>query len=85
MYWVASSAGTQYFVKLANYGADAQDVTVSIPGLTSGKLTVLADNNPDASNTVNQTLVVPSAKEVAGNGSFSFSLPAWSVAILDVN
>lgn len=86
VYWVASSVGSQYFVKMANYGADTQDVTVSIPGLTRGILTVLADSDPDASNTVNQTLVVPSVSNVAGDdGSFSFTLPAWSVAVLDVS
>lgn len=85
VYWVASSAGNQYFVKMANYGGDAQDVTVEIPGLTGGKLTVLADSDPDASNTVQQTLVVPSVSDVTGNGSFGFSLPAWSVAVLNVS
>ncbi|ODM17091.1 putative alpha-N-arabinofuranosidase A [Aspergillus cristatus] len=86
VYWVASSAGDKYYVKLANYGSETQDVTVSIPGLSSGKLTVLADNDPEASNTDTQTLVTPSEKDVTGeNGSFSFTLPAWSVAVLAAN
>lgn len=86
VYWVASSAGDSYYVKLANYGTETQDVTISIPGTSSGKLTVLADNDPDASNTDSQTLVTPSEKDVtAQDGSFSLTLPAWSVAVLAAN
>ena len=86
VYWVASSAGDKYFVKMANYGFDAQDMTVSIPGTSNGKLTVVADNDPDASNSESETLVTPSEKDIAGeNGSFSFDLPAWSVAVLAAN
>lgn len=86
VYWVASSAGNRYFVKMANYSPNAEDVTVSVPGTRSGKLTVLADDDPNASNSDSETLVTPSEKDITGeNGSFSFSLPAWSVAVLAVN
>lgn len=71
---------------MANYNPNAQDVTVSVPGTSSGKLTVLADDDPNASNSDSETLVTPSEKDITGeNGSFSFSLPAWSVAVLAVN
>ncbi|KAE8145187.1 Arabinosidase A [Aspergillus avenaceus] len=83
VYWVASSAGDKYYVKLANYGADSQEVSVSISGMTGGKLTVLADDDPDATNTDTQTLVTPSESDVqASNGKFTLTLPAWSVAVL---
>lgn len=86
VYWVASSSGSSYYVKLANYGADTQDVSVSIPGMSSGKLTVLADSDPEAYNSDTQTLVTPSESNVqASNGQFSFTLPAWSVAVLTAN
>ena len=80
---MASSAGNKYFVKLANYGPDPQDVTVSIPGLSSGKLTVVADDDPDAFNSDSQTLVTPVEKDVAAkDGSFVLTQPAWSVGVL---
>lgn len=81
---MASSAGNnKYFVKLANYGPDPQDVTVSIPGLKTGKLTVVADNDPQAFNSDSQTLVTPVEKDVdAQDKSFQFTLPAWSVGVL---
>ena len=81
---MASSAGdNKYFVKLANYGPDPQDVAVSVPGLSSGKLTVVADNDPQAFNSDSQTLVTPAEKDVAAeDGSFVFTLPAWSVGVL---
>ncbi|OJZ92932.1 glycoside hydrolase family 51 protein [Aspergillus luchuensis CBS 106.47] len=86
LYWVASSAGDSYYVKLANYGSETQDLTVSIPGTSTGKLTVLADNDPDAYNSDTQTLVTPSESTVqASNGTFTFSLPAWAVAVLAAN
>ncbi|EAU36156.1 alpha-N-arabinofuranosidase A precursor [Aspergillus terreus NIH2624] len=86
VYWVASSSGSSYYVKLANYGADTQEVSVSIPGMSSGKLTVLADSDPEAYNSDTQTLVTPSESNVqASNGQFSFTLPAWSVAVLTAN
>ncbi|KAE8349232.1 Arabinosidase A [Aspergillus coremiiformis] len=83
VYWVASSAGNTYYVKLANYGATPQDITVSIAAKTSGKLTVLADHDPNAYNSDTQTLVTPSEVDVtATNGKFTFTLPAWAVGVL---
>ncbi|OGM40793.1 alpha-N-arabinofuranosidase A [Aspergillus bombycis] len=86
VYWVASSAGDEYYVKLANYGADSQEISVSISGKTGGKLTVLADSDPKAFNSDSQTLVTPSESDVkATNGKFTFMLPAWSVGVLAAN
>jgi alpha-N-arabinofuranosidase len=83
VYWVASNAGNKYFVKLANYGPDPQEINISISGMTSGKLTVLADNDPNAYNSDSQTLVTPSESDVkATNGKFTFTFPAWSVGVL---
>ncbi|KAJ5408957.1 hypothetical protein N7509_002840 [Penicillium cosmopolitanum] len=42
LYWVATKADTQYYVKLANYGPDEQNVTVKIPKTDSGKLKMLS-------------------------------------------
>lgn len=86
VYWVASSAGDTYYMKMANYGQDSQDVTVSIPGISSGTLTIVADNDPNAFNSNTQTLVTPSQSDLtANNGAFTLTLPAWSVAVLAAN
>ena len=86
VYWVASSAKDSYYVKLANYGSKVQDVSVSIAGKAKGKLTVVADNDPNAANTPSETPIVPTDKNITGsNGSFNFTLPAWSVAVLAAN
>ncbi|RAL04416.1 Arabinosidase A [Aspergillus ibericus CBS 121593] len=86
VYWVASSAGDAYYVKLANYGSNPQTLTVAISGTTTGKLTILADSDPEAYNSDTQTLVTPSESTVqASNGTFTFSLPAWAVAVLAAN
>lgn len=87
VYWVASSAGDNtYFVKMANYSPDTQDVSISIPGMSSGTFTVVADNDPKAFNSDTQTMVTPSQSDVAGkNGEFKLTLPAWSVGVLAAN
>ena len=86
VYWVASSASDTYYMKMANYGQDSQDVSVSIPGMTTGTLTIVADNDPNAFNSDTQTLVTPSQSDMtANNGAFTLTLPAWSVAVLTAN
>lgn len=84
VYWVASSAGdSSYFVKLANYGSATQDLSVTIDGLTSAKLTVVGDDDPNAANNPDGTPVVPVDSTLSSsNGTFKFTLPAWSVAVL---
>ncbi|KAJ5621443.1 Arabinosidase A [Penicillium herquei] len=84
VYWVASSASdSSYFVKLANYGSETQDLSVSISGLSTAKLTVVGDDDPDAANTPDESPVVPVESTLSSsNGTFTFTLPAWSVAVL---
>ncbi|KAJ5733607.1 Arabinosidase A [Penicillium malachiteum] len=84
VYWVASSASdSSYFVKLANYGSDTQDLSVSISGLSTAKLTVVGDDDPNAANTPDESPVVPVESTLSSsNGTFTFTLPAWSVAVL---
>ncbi|KAJ5593923.1 Arabinosidase A [Penicillium hispanicum] len=83
VYWVASSTSNNYFVKLANYGSDVQDVSVAISGMTTAKLTVVGDNDPNASNTDTETPITPVDSTLStSNGTFTFTLPAWSVAVL---
>jgi alpha-N-arabinofuranosidase len=84
VYWVASSANdSSYFVKLANYGSDTQDLSVTIDGMTTAKLTVVGDDDANASNTVDETPVAPVESTLtASDGTFTFTVPAWSVAVL---
>lgn len=84
VYWVASSAGdSSYFVKLANYGSDTQDLSVTIDGMTTAKLTVVGDDDANAANTVDETPVAPVISALtSSNGTFTFTMPAWSVAVL---
>ncbi|KAK2764246.1 hypothetical protein FQN54_008938 [Arachnomyces sp. PD_36] len=84
VYWVASSTTAgEYYLKLANYGQDIQDVSVSTPGLTTGTVTIIASDDPAAANTDTETPVVPSTEDMtASGGVFTFTLPAWSVAVL---
>lgn len=83
VYWVASGASDTYYVKLANYGSEVQDISIYISGASSGKLTVVADNDPNAANTDTETPIAPvESDSSADDGKFSITLPAWSIAVL---
>ncbi|KAL4917688.1 glycoside hydrolase superfamily [Aspergillus aurantiobrunneus] len=82
VYWVASSNAAGVIVKLANYGAEVQEVTLSIPDVTGGHLTVVAHDDGLAANTDSETPIVPVESEVsAADGVVALTLPAWSVAV----
>lgn len=83
VYWSASADSSATYVKLANYGANAQNVSVSVAGAAAGTLTTLsgaqrAENGDTAGEVVQPVKSTPSG----GNGTFALELPAWSVAVL---
>lgn len=89
VYWVASvTAGGTYHVKLANYGTTAQSVTVKIPAATAapGASLEVLTGDPLAVNKVFTVQTVPTTSTVTGSatGGWTFSLPAYSVAVLTV-
>ncbi|GME62715.1 hypothetical protein MAP00_004958 [Neofusicoccum parvum] len=82
VYWVASVDDTDaYFVKLANFGEAEQDVTVNIEGKVSGELTILSGGALQSNEPLNE-VVTPSVSALSGDGVFSFSIPAYGVAII---
>lgn len=81
-FWVASSAGDRTIVKIANYGTEEQSMTILIEGKTASTLTQLSGSEFEQ-NLPGQENVYPVVSTVPGqNGSFSFSLPAWSVSVI---
>jgi len=65
------------------FGSDTQDLSVTIDGMTTAKLTVVGDDDANAANTVDETPVAPVKSTLtASNGTFTFTMPAWSVAVL---
>lgn len=89
VYWVASSnSDSTYYVKLANYGSSAQTVTVNIPNVTlssSATLTLLSGGEL-VSNYPGIVSVTPQTSTITGSASagYSFSMPAWGVAVVAV-
>lgn len=82
VYWVASTAGSTVYVKMANYGAPEQAVSISVPGKAFASLTMLTGDGTQ-SNFPGQEVVVPTMSTVtADNGLFSITLPQWAVAVL---
>lgn len=85
VYWVASvSEEKVYYVKLANYGSTAQNVTVNIAGTTKGSLELLSGGEL-VSNYPHDVSITPTTSTVTGRGSFTVNLPAWAVAVLAVS
>lgn len=83
VYWSAVSSGTAYIVKLANYGAESQALTIDIAGKTATTLSVLGKDDPTAANTDQASpIAAPVVSAISGDSSFSFTLPPWSVAVL---
>ncbi|GME32572.1 Alpha-N-arabinofuranosidase A [Neofusicoccum parvum] len=84
VYWSAVSSGDTYIIKLTNYGQDVQDVSIVIEGKTTGTLSVLANDDPTASNTDTAAPVGPPVVSTitAMNGTFSFAVPAWAIVVL---
>ena len=92
-YWVAGSAASagSYVLKAAVYNTTADvSFSVSFPDTQSGasaNLTVLTAPGPYSSNTPGSDVVSTNSSTVTatGNGTFSFALPEWSVALLAVD
>lgn len=88
VYWVASSATGAYYVKLANYGSSMQAVTVRWTGETfSNAATLTLLSGPElTANYPGIVSITPKTSSLSGNSSagYTFSMPAWSVAVLAV-
>ncbi|GME36482.1 Cytochrome P450 [Neofusicoccum parvum] len=84
VYWAASGEdGGATYVKVANYGADEQSMSVSVEGAADATLTTLAGAQTAENSEEAGEVVVPVTSTPDGsNGTFAFTLPAWSVAVL---
>lgn len=84
VYWSATAGGGTTYLKLANYGPEAQIVSVRVEGAVEGTVTLLygadrAAANPETGEVIQPVrLTVP----VCGDGTMQFQLPAWSVGVL---
>ncbi|KAJ4389575.1 hypothetical protein N0V93_007046 [Gnomoniopsis smithogilvyi] len=89
VYWVASSkSNSTYYVKMANYGSSEQTVTVKFSSITMSSpatLTLLSGGEL-VSNYPGIVSITPQTSTVEGSASegYSFSIPAWGVAVLGV-
>lgn len=89
VYWVASSkSGSTYYVKLANYGSSEETISVkfSDTGLSSSAKLSLLSGGQLVANYPGIVSITPQTSDVTGSASegYSFSIPAWGVAVLAV-
>ncbi|CAG8219187.1 unnamed protein product [Penicillium nalgiovense] len=85
VYWVASKTGSQYYLKLANYGPGQQTVKVSIPGTKTGKLEMLAGPKYQGDTPYNVQIQTVTISVFNGQGNYSISMDPWAVAVLAVS
>ncbi|KAJ5708236.1 hypothetical protein N7488_008037 [Penicillium malachiteum] len=84
LYWVATKSDSQYYVKLANYGSEEQNVTVSIAETNSGRLEMLSGSRLQG-NTPYQVDVETVSTNIEGKeGNYSVSMGPWAIAVLAV-
>lgn len=82
LYWVATKTDSTYYVKLANYAPDEQNVTVSIPKTESGRLEMLAGSQNEGNQPYNVTLLPVTTKLKGDQGNYSVTMGPWGVAVL---
>jgi alpha-N-arabinofuranosidase len=86
----ADPASGRIFVKLVNCAGSPQPLQITVGGLTQlapqGRAVVLTSHSPQDTNTFGDpNRVVPAIKTVTGVGpSFSYSLPAYSITVLQL-
>jgi alpha-N-arabinofuranosidase len=85
LYWVASRTGSQYFVKLANYGPDEQNVTVSIPDTRAGRLEMLAGTQFEGNQPNNITVQTETSMVQGNGGKYTVTMTPWAIAVLVVS
>lgn len=84
LYWVATKTDSQYYLKLANYGADELNVTAMIPNTTAGQLQMLAGSQLEANQPRNVTVRTVTTKMHDAQGNYSVTMAPWAVAVLAV-
>jgi alpha-N-arabinofuranosidase len=85
LYWVASRTDSQYYVKLANYGPDEQNVTISIPDTQSGRLSMLAGTQYQGNLPHNITVQTVTSEVKGDGGKYTVTMTAWAIAVLAVS
>lgn len=85
LYWVASGTGSQYYVKLANYGPDEQNVTVSIPETQSARLSMLSGTQNQANQPHNITVQTVTSEVKGDGGKYTVTMTPWAIAVLAVS
>lgn len=85
LYWVASKTGSKYYVKLANYGPDEQNVTVSIPDTHSGRLEMLTGGQFQGNKPHDITIQTVTSEVQGDGGKYTVSMMPWAIAALAVS
>ncbi|KAJ5632362.1 Glycoside hydrolasesuperfamily [Penicillium lividum] len=84
LYWVATKTDSQYYVKLANYGPEDQNITISILDTSSGSLEMLAGAQSQGNKPYQLEIEPVTTKVHSENGTYSVKMDPWAVAVLAV-
>ncbi|KAJ5934820.1 Glycoside hydrolase superfamily [Penicillium verhagenii] len=85
LYWVATKTDSRYYVKLANYGPDEQNVTISVPKTSSGRLEMLSGEQFQGNQPYQVEIETISTKVHSKNGTYLVRMDSWAVGVLVVS
>jgi alpha-N-arabinofuranosidase len=72
-------------VKLANYGSKEQNVTISIPETSSGRLEMLSGPQFQGNQPYQMEIETATTKVHSEHGTYSVTMNPWAVAVLAVS
>ena len=84
LYWVATKTDSQYYVKLANYGEDEQNVIIKIPKTKSGTLKMLAGSQYEGNLPYSVNLETKYTDIVQVEGNYTIKMPPWAIAVVAI-
>lgn len=85
LYWVATKTDSQYYVKLANYGPDEKNITISIPGTKSGRLEMLTGSQFQGNTPYDVSVETVTTEIHSREGNYTVGMDPWAIAALAVS
>ncbi|KAJ5565088.1 Glycoside hydrolase superfamily [Penicillium frequentans] len=85
LYWTATKTGSQFYVKLANYGTKEQNVSISILETSSGRLEMLSGSQFQGNQPYQMEVETEHTEVHSENGTYTVKMDPWAVAVLVVS
>jgi len=81
---VATKTDSQYYVKLANYGKNEQNVVIKIPKTKSGRLKILAGSQYEGNLPYSPNIETKYTDIEQVEGNYNIKMPPWAIAVVAI-